>query len=143
MKKALYLICMMLFAGLTLGSAQEVTGKWKTVDDETGDAKSIVEVWEKDGQIYGKIIEILNPERKGKLCDKCEGAEKNKPIEGLTIIKGLVKDGNEYRGGTIFDPEKGKKYKAKIWVDEENEDMLNVRGYIAFLYRTQTWYRVK
>jgi hypothetical protein len=30
-----------------------VTGKWKTVD-ETGQAKSIVEIYEKSGKIYGK-----------------------------------------------------------------------------------------
>jgi len=89
------------------------------------------------------IVEILNPDRKDALCEKCEGDEKNKPIVGLTIIKDMRKSGDEYKSGTIFDPQKGKEYKCKLWVDEDDANTLNVRGYIAFLYRTQNWYRVK
>jgi len=140
--KKLLVVTLLLVSTATL-TAQSVIGKWKSIDDETGEAKSIVEIYEDSGKIYGKIIEILNPDRKDALCEKCEGDEKDKPILGLTIIKELKKNGEEYKGGTIFDPQKGKQYKCKIWVDEDNADMLNVRGYIAFLYRTQNWYRVK
>jgi hypothetical protein len=81
--------------------AQSVIGKWKTIDDETGEAKSVVEIYEKSGKIYGKITEILRENHKKDVCVKCEGAEKNKPILGMTIINGLKKDGSEYNGGTI------------------------------------------
>ncbi|MFP2997649.1 DUF2147 domain-containing protein [Spongiivirga sp. MCCC 1A20706] len=141
MKKLLVLL--LLIASSATVSAQSVTGKWKSIDDETGEAKSVVEIYDDNGKIYGKIVEILNPDRKDALCEKCEGADKNKPILGLTIIKDLEKKGNEYKGGTIFDPQKGKEYKCKIWVDEDDENKLNVRGYIAFLYRTQNWFRVQ
>lgn len=141
MKKLLVLV--LLFASVSALTAQSVVGKWKSIDDETGEAKSIVEIYEDSGKIYGKIVDILNPDRKDALCEKCEGDEKNKPILGLKIIKDLKKKGNEYKGGTIFDPQKGKEYKCKIWVDEDDTNKLNVRGYIAFLYRTQNWYRVK
>ncbi len=120
-----------------------VLGQWKTIDDETGVAKSIVEVYEKEGKVFGKIIDILNPADKDKICIYCKGDEKNQPLIGLNIIKGLQLDGDRYEDGTIFDPEKGKEYNAKIWVENDTPNTLMVRGYIAFLYRTQEWIRVE
>lgn len=122
--------------------AQSVTGKWKTIDDETGKAKSIVELTEKNGKLYGKVIEILTDKKDAK-CDKCPGAEKGKPIKGLTIIKGLKKEGKGYEGGTITDPSSGKEYKCALKLN--GADKLDVRGYVGIqaLGRTQTWVRVK
>lgn len=139
-----YLLFFGLLLSLPLVQAQSIVGQWKTVDDETGKAKSIVELYKDNGEIYGKIVKLLVPEDKGKPCIKCTGKDYNQPIEGLVIAKGLTKDkdDNEYEGGTIFDPEKGKEYKCKMWIDKEAPNVLNVRGYIAFFYRTQQWYRV-
>lgn len=61
----------------------------------------------------------------------------------MNIIKGLEREGNEYSGGTITDPENGKIYKSKIWLTEDNPNRLKVRGYVAFLYRTQEWIRLE
>jgi len=121
--------------------AQKVTGKWKTIDDETGKAKSIVEITESNGKIYGKVIDILTDKKDAK-CDKCPGADKGKPIKGLTIIKGLKKDGDSYSGGTIIDPSSGKEYKCAMKLNGTNK--LDVRGYVGIqaLGRTQTWVRV-
>lgn len=137
-----------LFLGLVAGSitsaySQSVLGKWKTIDDETGEPKSIVEIYENGDQVYGKIVEILNKNKQDAKCTECEGTNKNKPILGMVIIEGLEKEDDAYEGGTILDPNKGKEYKCKIWVDEDNNNKLNVRGYIAFLFRTQEWFRVE
>jgi uncharacterized protein (DUF2147 family) len=123
--------------------AQSVIGKWKTIDDETGEAKSIVEIYEKSGKVYGKVVEILRADHKKDVCAKCEGSDKNKSILGLNIINGLKKDGDEYSGGTIFDPTNGKKYKCYITL--ESADKLKLRGYIgiSIMGRTQYWTRVK
>lgn len=130
---------------LTLGSihSQSVIGKWKTIDDETGEAKSIVEVYEKSGLVYGKVVEILRVNHKKDVCSKCEGTEKNKPILGMIIINGLKKDGDEYNGGIILDPTNGKKYKCYITLD--SADKLKIRGYVgvSIMGRTQYWTRVK
>lgn len=134
-----------MFFVLTIfgGQAQNIVGQWKTIDDDTQETKSIVELYKKDGEIYGKVLQLLLPEDQGKLCTKCTGEDYNKPIEGLVIVKGLSKDGDgEYTGGTIFDSAKGKEYKCKMWIDKDQPDMLNVRGYVAFFYRTQHWHRV-
>jgi uncharacterized protein (DUF2147 family) len=143
MKKIVLLAFVLCSVLETNAQVNMVLGQWKTIDDETGAAKSIVEVYEKEGKIFGKIIDILNPADKDKICIYCKGDEKNQPLIGLNIIKGLQLDGDRYEDGTIFDPEKGKEYNAKIWVENDTPNTLMVRGYIAFLYRTQEWIRVE
>ena len=105
-------------------------------------AKSIVEVFSKSGKIYAKVVEVLDLGHKNSLCQKCADEDKNKPILGLTIIKGLSKDGSEYNSGEILDPKNGKLYKCALSL--ETKDKLKVRGYIGFslLGRTQYWHRV-
>jgi|SRR5690606_28202310 len=141
MKKILLTLVFIACATVT-GFAQDVIGKWKTVDDETGEAKSIVEVYKQDGKIYGKVVEILNPDKKNATCKDCPGDAKGKPILNLVILKDLKKDGKEYGGGTIMDPNNGKVYKCYIALEEPNK--LKVRGYVGFslLGRTQYWQRV-
>ena len=123
--------------------SQSVIGKWKTIDDNSGKAKSVVEIYEEDGKVYGKVIEILTPGRENAKCTTCKGEDKNTPILGLVIIRGLEKDDDEYNDGKILDPESGKLYKCYITLEEENK--LKVRGYLGFslLGRTQYWYRVE
>ncbi|SDH65831.1 hypothetical protein SAMN05421846_101454 [Chryseobacterium taeanense] len=121
-------------------SFAQIEGKWKTIDDETKQAKSIVEIYKKGDQYYGKVSQLLikpaNPN-----CVDCKDDRKNKPILGMEIIRGLKKDGDEFTGGTITDPKTGKTYKCTIKKDGDN---LNVRGYLGFslLGRTQTWHKV-
>lgn len=132
----------LLFLVIGNVQSQTVIGKWKTIDDETGEAKSIVEVYEQSGKIYGKIIRILRKEHINDVCSLCPGANKNKPILGMVIINGLKKDGDEYKGGTILDPTTGKTYKCNITLD--GVDKLKLRGFIgiSLLGRTQYWSRI-
>ena len=124
-------------------SAQSVTGTWKTFDEDTGQAKSVLSVYQEGGLIYGKVVRILEEGREDAHCLACDGDLKNRPIKGMVIMEGLSpKGGDEYAGGTIMDPENGQEYRCKIWLDEEDPNQLNVRGYVALFYRTQTWQRV-
>lgn len=142
MKKTFLTFALILCAVLN-ASAQDVVGKWKTIDDETGKAKSIVEIYKQDGKIFGKVIEILDPTKQDATCRDCPDNAKGKPINGLVILKNLEKDGDEYSGGTILDPSNGKVYKCLIALEEPNK--LKVRGYVGFslLGRSQYWERVK
>jgi len=142
MKKRVIIILTLLTFGMFSATAQDVFGKWKTIDDETGETKSIVEIYVEGAEIYGKVIDILNPERKNSLCVKCKGVKKNQPILGMVIIEELTKNDAVYKGGTILDPENGKVYKCKIWLDEADSNKLYVRGYVGFFFRTQHWLRV-
>jgi uncharacterized protein (DUF2147 family) len=123
--------------------SQTIFGKWKTIDDETGQEKGIVEIFEHKGKVCGKIIEIFENEKRHFKCEMCEGEDKNKPILGLVIIKGLTKNGAIYDGGKITDPKNGKRYHCKITLEDKNK--LVVRGYIGIplFGRSQTWIRQK
>lgn len=127
----------------TAANAQTVLGKWKTFDDKTGEAKSIVEITERNGKIYGKVIELLNSKMKDMKCKDCPGADKDKPVVGIEVLKGLSKNGDKYDDGKILDPSSGKVYKCNIQLDGKNK--LKVRGYIGFaaIGRTQIWERVE
>ena len=135
---------LVLFIIVIITANAQVTGKWKTIDDETGKAKSIVEIYKKNGKLYGKIIKLINSKEPNPTCKNCTDYRKNKKIVGMNIITGLKQDGNEWEGDDgILDPNNGKIYDCKVWVSEDNKNILNVRGYIGFIYRTQNWYRVK
>ena len=140
MKLTLLIVALLLFQ---LSFSQTVFGKWKTIDDITGKEKGIVEIYEKGGKVYGRIIEIFDSEHRYRKCEKCDGEDKNKPYLGLVIIKGLSKDGDIYDGGKILDPKIGKLYRCKIALD--GKEKLSVRGYIGIplFGRSQTWIRQK
>lgn len=122
---------------------QSVLGIWKTVDDETGAVKSLVEIYEREGKVFGRIIQILDEETTDPdpLCTACKDDRKDQRIVGMDILRNLEEDGNEYVDGTICDPENGKVYDCKIWVDSDDPNKLMVRGYLYFIYRTQEWIR--
>jgi uncharacterized protein (DUF2147 family) len=113
-------------------------GKWKTISAETGKPEYIVTVYDEGGKIFGKVTEILNPADKNKVCDKCPGADKGKPVMGFQVIRNLKADGDQYTGGTICDTPNGKWYKAKLKVVDGGKK-LKVSGCIAFICRSQTW----
>ena len=116
----------LLVAGFA-AAAQTPEGRWKTIDDETGKVKSIVEILQSD--------KGPNP-----TCDKCGGANKDKPIKGMTILWGMRNEGGgDYAGGRILDPAKGKTYKSKL--EMLGDDRLGVSGCIAFFCRQQEWVR--
>ena len=142
MKSFFTLVILILFS-VTTTFAQDVFGKWKTVDDVTGEAKSILEIYKVEDKAYGKVVEILNKEYKYELCTNCKGDNKDKPIEGLVIMKNLQEDDNEWNDGTIIDPESGKEYDCYIKLESKNK--IKIRGYIglAAFGRSQYWYRVE
>ena len=118
-------------------------GRWKTIDDETGKVKSIVEISKAaNGTLQGKVVEVLSSDRgPNPTCDKCKGANKGKPIKGMTILWGLEADGDgEWSGGTVLDPAKGKTYKSKLELLEGGKK-LGMSGCIAFICRQQVWVR--
>lgn len=145
MKHVLFTFALLITMCVT-GFAQvdRIPGKWKTIDDKDGSAKSIVYIFKAtNGQYYGKIDKLFKePE---KLCTECGGANKNKPILGMMIINNLLEKDGKLTGGTILDPKNGKVYKCNISI-ESGGDKLNVRGSLdksGWIGRSQTWIRVK
>jgi len=140
MKRLVWIVMLSLgLAARGAGAADAPVGQWKTVDEKSGAVESVVEIYDQGGKLFGKIASLTKPadeQGKPKLCTKCTGADKDKPIVGLIIVKGLGADGAHWKGGTILDPDDGKVYNAELWVEDGK---LKVRGYLGFFYRTQTW----
>ena len=121
--------------------ASDPTGRWKTIDDETGQAKSIVEVDRgADGTYTGRIVELLNPSRPNPTCDKCSDDRRGQPITGMEIIRGMRGSGNDFSGGTILKPDEGKVYRSKMKLIDGGQK-LEVSGCVAFICKSQVWVR--
>jgi uncharacterized protein (DUF2147 family) len=138
-----HILTTLLFISIKLVSAQSIEGTWQTIDHETGKSESIVKIYKTNSKLYGDIIKILsNQTKEKKRCIDCPKPWKDKEIEGLNIITGLTEDedGNWYADDGIFSPKYNKSYDCKIWVED---DILFVRAYIGFIYKTQKWIRVK
>jgi len=122
-----------------------VLGQWHTVDDETGEVKSLVTLSiAEDGTMVGVITKILIKSDDGGLCDKCEGEMKGQPIEGMKFIWGFQQMATgEWEDGQLLDPESGDIYSGNITI-KEDPSKLDVRGYVGFSLfgRSQTWKRV-
>ncbi|MEO8365957.1 MAG: DUF2147 domain-containing protein [Pseudoxanthomonas sp.] len=118
-------------------------GRWKTIDDETGKVKSIVDIYKTTtGSLAGKVAEVLLSDTgPDPVCDKCSGSNRNRPIKGMVILWNLKADGeNHWSGGWVLDPAKGKTYKSKIQLSPDGSKM-DMSGCIAFICRAQTWIR--
>ena len=142
MKQTIYVLILLTFISPSV-KAQGVLGKWHSIDPDTGAKESVIEIYKTGDKIYVKIIKILKEEDRDKTCIECTGKDKDQPIQGLVIVRGLSKEGDEWTGGKILDPKNGKLYKC--YVALEDDDKLKLRGYIGFslIGRTEYWYRVK
>lgn len=119
-------------------------GLWKNIDDVSGKPRALIRITEAGGTLEGTVEKVFpGPgEDQNPKCTKCEGAQKNMPIVGLEILSGLKKDGDDYSGGQILDPENGKVYSSTMQLIDGGRK-LSVRGYfgISLLGRSQTWLR--
>jgi uncharacterized protein (DUF2147 family) len=143
MKTTFFTICAVLFS--TIIFAQTAAGKWKTIDDETGRVKSIVEIKERNGLMYGKVVELfrLSNEDQNPKCNDCSDDRKGKLVMGMEILRDMKWNGSMYEKGSICDPKNGKVYTCEMWLKPGDPNTLIVRGYWGFIYRTQNWVRVK
>jgi uncharacterized protein (DUF2147 family) len=135
-------LCMLAFMTLSATAQSTPVGVWKTIDDVSGEAKSHLEIFQKDGKLYAKIVKLLlSPE--DKVCDACPGDKQGKPLMGMEILWDLEPYDDYWSYGKIMDPESGKVYKCNL--EMVGNDELAVRGYIGFslLGRNQSWFRVK
>jgi uncharacterized protein (DUF2147 family) len=119
-------------------------GRWKTVDDATNRVKSLVAIWEENGKLYGKIEKLIDPDPQDPhpRCVRCDGEMKGTPLVGLRILWDFRKDGDQWSGGKVLDPDNGRVYKCYLAM-EDGGDKLKVRGFIGFSFvgRTQYWLR--
>ena len=134
------ILALLLLAMSASAQVSKILGDWKTVDDKTGERRSIVTIYKgSDGLYYGKISKMLMYTDMDLKCDQCKGEDYNKPIVGLVIIRGMKAENGELVGGKVLDPESGKFYYGKIYL---KDGKLILRGSLdkrGFLGRNQTW----
>jgi uncharacterized protein (DUF2147 family) len=132
------------FGSFTLAQAPSPVGRWRSFDDKTGQPKSIIEITEVNGELQGKVERVFSPPAPSvnPLCDKCSGDRKNKPVVGMQMLWGMKKDGDEFAGGRLLEPETGKEVRGKLKLVDGGKK-LEVRGFIglAVAGRTTTWIR--
>lgn len=140
------LVAMILGASALSAMAQSTpAGLWRNVDDKTGEIRAEIRITDTAGVLSGKIEKRLGKDVKpGDVCDQCSDDRKNKPIDGLEIIRGAKKaEGREvWEGGKILDPENGRDYTLRM-TPIEGGKKLEVRGSFGPFGRTQTWVRVQ
>lgn len=142
--RTLLLALLLLVVPMSAFAQASPFGTWTTIDDTTGQAKSVIEVYEAaDGTLAGRVERVLHSTRgPNPVCEKCSGQRKNQPIEGMVILWGLRRSGDEWKGGQILDPATGKVYSATLRPVAGGKQ-LQVRGFVGFslLGRTQLWVR--
>jgi uncharacterized protein (DUF2147 family) len=155
MKKIIISLMIVMFVAVFFNvpakAESPLIGTWKQIEDQgvnKGKVGSYIDIYENNGIYFGKIIKLLL-DPADKVCNKCPGDLKNKPLIGMVILQNMKKTGKvdkeqgmEYAGGTILDPDSGDTYKCKMWV---KDDVLTVRAFIgiSLLGRSGQWVRLK
>ena len=122
-------------------------GSWHSIDDKSGEVKSLIQITENNGVLSGRVDKLLRKDADQKaVCKECTDDRKDKLVLGMEIIRGAKKaEGKDvWEGGNIVDPDNGTVYKLRMTPIEDGKK-LEVRGFVGFalLGRTQTWVRVQ
>ncbi len=143
---ALMLSGLALFFGAPAqASDSSPVGRWVTYSDKTHAASGVIEIKLEHGALKGTILQQLNcpASLPPAICKACDGALKNAPIVGMTIMWGLTNSGGAvWDNGSILDPNSGDVYSAKVELEDGGQKLL-VRGFlgISLLGRSQEWVR--
>jgi uncharacterized protein (DUF2147 family) len=138
-KKTIFALFFLLSSSLWAGT--NIAGFWKTIDDKTGKAQSVVAIYEYKDNYYGRMIGSYNAQ--GVMDDtiytpkvRATALPGQPYYSGMDFIWALDLRGDVYKG-EILDPEHGDVYKAEVWVDDSGN--LIVRGKLMMFGRNQTW----
>ena len=136
MKKYFLLLVLVFSSMFALAQVDKILGEWYTVDDETGAVKALVNIYQGDnGLYYGQIIKVFK--------NGVENPDSDR--KGMVIVKDMRAEDGMLMGGTIYEPESGKTYYAKISYNKEDNTItlrgsLDKRGWVG---RSQTWIKEK
>ncbi len=134
---------LLAFSGLSQAADSSITGVWSLPilkGKDKGKERSNVEIYEKDGVYYGKIVKLTTVPA-DTLCTKCKKDKQDKPLLGMVILRDLKKEAGQYVGGKILEVEEGTEYKCSIV--QVNQDKLKLTACLMFLCESHYWTRVK
>ena len=133
---------MLVWTAAAWAQFQTPVGLWATFNDSTGKPEGLIRIDERDGEFLGTVVGLFDGTAPNPVCERCDGALKNMPVVGMTILRGLRRDGTGYGGGTILDPDEGRIYQCAVQPLDGGRK-LEVRGYLGLpvFGRTQIWVR--
>jgi len=147
LKGALPVLLLVFLWVPTTGHAAEPTaaGLWEK-RDSSGQPQGWFRIADRNGAYDGQIVRMFpkpGQDAASWRCTKCEGANKDAPVLGITFIKGMKRHELAYEDGTILDPRDGSIYSARMDLSPDGQQ-LSVRGYlgISLLGRTEVWVRL-
>jgi uncharacterized protein (DUF2147 family) len=144
MKHLTISVLLLLSAQSAFAADLSPVGRWRTIDDKTGEQTGVVDIVQSGDELTGRVIKIIPKpgDPADPVCKKCDGPERDQRIVGMMILKGFKRDGDEWDGGTILDPRSGNVYSSELRLDDGGKKLL-VRGYIgiSLIGRTATWIR--
>lgn len=122
---------------------RDIVGWWLDINNK-GRVSARIEIYKKNGKIYGKSAEIVDLVNKLRICTKCTDDRKNQNSLGMEIIRDLNKvDGKwDWKGGQILDPSNGNIYRMRAWTSDDGTK-LHMRGYLGPFYQTRIWLRTQ
>jgi uncharacterized protein (DUF2147 family) len=137
------LLASLITINASASDADSPIGRWRTFDDKTHEPRGIVRIFEKGGKLFGSIERGVDKKDDGAVCSACNDDRKDQPLNGLVIIRNMDRDGDEWGGGDIVDPDDGKVYRLKMHLEDHGTKLI-ARGFIGFslLGRSQTWVRL-
>jgi len=138
------IVLLIAFHGAGAADLNSPIGLWTTIDDNTGKPRGQVRIYEHAGKLFGKLEKSFRPDAESRRCTKCTDERKDNPVIGLVIIRNVMRDGDDYQGGDILDPDNGSVYRCRLKL-ENGGKKLKVRGFIgiSLFGRTQTWERAE
>jgi uncharacterized protein (DUF2147 family) len=141
--RGFWLAALLASGGMAIAAdAGSPAGLWRTIDDKTGQPRSLVRIYEEGGRFFGRIEKGLNPQQEARTCAKCTDERRDKPLLGMVILRNLKAEGGEYVDGDVLDPDNGAVYRAKLKLEEGGRKLV-LRGFVgvALFGRSQTWER--
>lgn len=144
MRRRAFLVALANIPAIARAQPPPPIGDWRTFDDQTGRERGLVRLFERNGLLYGTILSTIDPADAAHRCERCDGARRDQPVIGLTIITDMHREGDGWEGGEILDPQTGRIYRCTIQAGADGQT-LTVRGFIGFTLfgRSQTWIRAR
>jgi uncharacterized protein (DUF2147 family) len=132
---------MLIILSNKLSAQEHLTGTWQSSD---GDGR--IEFYRQDGKFSGKLVWASIPDARDE--NNPDPQLRNRKVVGMELFSGFewnAKD-QEWQNGQVYDPKSGKTYDSVLWIDKNEPDKLNIRGYVMglrWLGRTEQFTRFR